>query len=514
VSLRVQIILLFTAILVVSMGVAASLGAQGASRAVEAVVRDSAVQTARSILADVELSRGLDAPRAANRLAAALRQHRGIRSAELFLRKPGKDDVIRMRYGPSGPEASFDQEDFSFPSQTTSVITGDGEDRVVRVEMPVKDAFNHTVAALRIDSSLGEAEALGRSQQLAFLGSTAFATVLLFAAFGFVLNRLLTGPLSQLARSVAAVESGPLEQVSIPETRRRDEIGTLARGLESMLGRIRGFNRELQDRVEDATADLAAKNRELAELNDLLVEARRERNAQERLAALGQLTGTIAHELGNPLNAISGHVQLLARDRSCPGPVREQVQVIDREVKRMTAIIRRFLDSARALTPRLEPVEVRDLVDEALSLNVSAEARRRLEVVRDVPAEIGVAAVDPSLVRHVLGNFLSNAVDAMPGGGRLSVSARRSGDQIALAVSDTGPGIDVETRKRIFEPFFTTKPAGQGTGLGLAICREIAAALHGHVDVDSHLGRGSTFTLVVPGPRLQAADRASAPSGR
>jgi signal transduction histidine kinase len=513
-SLRTQIILLFTAILVVSMGVAASLGEQAAARAVESVVRERAVQTARSILADVELSPGIDAPRAADRLAAALRQHRGIRSAELFLRKPGKDDVVRMRYGPSGAEASFDQDDYAFPTQTASEITGDGDDRAVRVEVPVKDAFNHTVAALRIDSSLGEAEAVGRGQRMAFLGSTIFAAVLLLGTFGFVLNRRLARPLSELARSVGTVESGPLEEVRIPETGRKDEIGTLARGLQSMLERIRGFNRVLQDRVEEATADLAAKNRELEDLNALLVEARRERQAQERLAALGQLSGTIAHELGNPLNAVSGHVQLLARDRSCPEPVREQVRVIDREVKRMTSIIRRFLDSARALAPRPEPVELRELVEEALSLNVSAEARQRLELVPDVPEDIGVVAIDPSLVRHVLGNFLSNAVDAMPGGGRLSVRARRAGNQIALSVSDTGPGIDAETRKRIFEPFFTTKAPGKGTGLGLAICREIAAALHGHVDVESQPGRGSTFTLVVPAPPLDDTGRAASSAAR
>jgi two-component system NtrC family sensor kinase len=125
-----------------------------------------------------------------------------------------------------------------------------------------------------------------------------------------------------------------------------------------------------------------------------------------------------------------------------------------------------------------------------------------------------VVTIDPSLVRHVLGNFLSNAVDAMPRGGRLSVRARRTGDQLALSVTDTGPGIDAETRKRIFEPFFTTKPAGKGTGLGLAICREIAAALHGHVDVETQPGRGSTFTLVVPAPPRDAGGRAAAIAAR
>ena len=128
------------------------------------------------------------------------------------------------------------------------------------------------------------------------------------------------------------------------------------------------------------------------------------------------------------------------------------------------------------------------------------EARRRLDVTCDVPGELGPVAVDPALVRHVLGNFLSNAVDAMPEGGRLAVRARRSDDQIALSVSDTGPGIGPDERKHLFEPFYTTKAPGKGTGLGLSICREIASALHGHIDVESQRGQGATFTLVVPAP--------------
>jgi two-component system, NtrC family, sensor kinase len=269
--------------------------------------------------------------------------------------------------------------------------------------------------------------------------------------------------------------------------------------------RVRGFSRELQEKVDDATADLARKNRILAELNDLLVEARRDLTAKEQLAALGQLSGTIAHELGNPLNAISGHVQLLARAPGCPPAMKEQLEVIESEVKRMTAIIRRFLDSARALTPAPEPVEVAALIDEALSLTVSAEARTRIAVRRDVPAEMGRAALDPSLVRHVLTNFISNAVDAMAQGGQLTVRARRAGDQIALTVEDSGPGIGLEERKHIFEPFYSTKPKGKGTGLGLAICREIAAALKGRIEVESAPGRGAAFTFYVPAPAWTAA---------
>jgi signal transduction histidine kinase len=499
-SIRAKIIALFTVILVLSMGISAALGASAAARAVESAVRDRAVEVARAVRSDLDLSRDLDPARAADRLAAALRQHRGVRSAELIIRKPGKDDVVRMQYGPNGPETTFGEVDYSFPAQTTSSIEGDGEDRVVRVELPVKDSFGHPVAAIRLEASLSDAERLGRGQGLIFAASTALATVLVFLAFTLILNRMLVRPLSELAGAVAGIESGTLGDAAVPATGRKDEIGTLARGLDAMLGRVRGFNRELQDRVLEATADLARTNRELAELNELLMEARRERSAQERLAALGQLSGTIAHELGNPLNAISGNVQLLARHPACPPDIREQLQVIEREVQRMTSIIRRFLDSARALVPRPEPVQLCTLVDEALSLNVSAEARQRIDVRREVPADLGPASIDPSLVRHVLGNFISNAVDAMAGGGSLTVRARRAGDQLALSVTDSGNGISPDARKHLFEPFFTTKDPGKGTGLGLAICREIAGALRGRIEVESSPGAGATFTLLFPAP--------------
>jgi two-component system NtrC family sensor kinase len=503
-SLRFQIIALFAVTLVVTMGIAATLGARGASQAVAAVIRERAIEVARSARADLDLSRDLDPARAADRLAAAMRRHRGIRSAELLIRKPGKDDVVRIQYGPSGPEITFEQRDYAFPGQLEAELVGEGEGRTWVVTLPVKDSFNHTVAAVRVEAYLAEAEKLVASQRQVFFAVTALGALILVAAFTLILGRLLARPLSELSASMAAVESGALDQVRIPGVARQDEIGTVARGLEGMLARIRGFNRELQERIDGATADLARKNRALGELNDLLVEARRDLTAKERLAALGQISGTIAHELGNPLNAVSGHVQLLSRDPACPPAVKEELSVIENEVLRMTAIIRRFLDSARALTPAPEPVEVATLVDEALSLTLSAEERGRIEVRRVVPPEIGRVILDPALVRHVLTNFISNAVDAMAHGGRLLVQARRAGDQLLLSVSDTGPGISPGERKRIFEPFYTTKAPGQGTGLGLAISREIASALRGRIDVESQLGAGTTFTLVIPAPALRA----------
>ncbi len=506
-SLRLQITALFGAILVLTMGVAAYLGQSIAARAVEEAVRARTVEVARSVLGEIDLSREVrdtDRARIAERLAAAVARHRGLRMVELALRKPGKDDVVRIVFGSSGPETTFEQRDVTFTSRIEGQLVGSGDQRVAQVTVPVNDPFGRPVASLRLEAYVEDAENIADRERQVFLWVTLGSAVVLALAFTLILGRMLARPLSRLAEAMAQVESGTGVPLDIPGAERQDEIGTVARGLDAMLGRLRGFSQELQEKVDAATADLARKNRALAELNDLLVEARRDLTTKEQLAALGQLSGTIAHELGNPLNAISGHVQLLARAPGCPPDMKQQLVVIDGEVKRMTAIIRRFLDSARALTPAPEPVEIATLIDEALSLTVSAEVRARIAIERDVPAEMGHATLDPSLVRHVLTNFISNAVDAMPQGGKLSVRARRAGDQIALTVHDSGPGISPEDRKHIFEPFYSTKPKGKLTGLGLSICREIAAALKGRIEVESAPGRGAAFTLYVPAPAWRA----------
>jgi signal transduction histidine kinase len=509
VSLRLQLTLLFGAILVVTMTVAATLGAATAQRAVEQVVQDRTVEVARSVVADLDLAHGayrtLDHEAIADRLAEAMPLHRGLKSAELILARNGKLEVSAIEFGAGGLQITLDTRAGPLPDKQEVRIEEDEDGRVATAEAVVRDLAKKPIGVLRVEADVSYAKEIAERERGVFLWVTAASALVLALLFAVVLGPMLARPLSQLADVMGRVESGGPDAPPVPGAEREDEIGIVARGLDAMLARIRNFNAELRSRIDEATADLAAKNRALAELNDLLVAARRDLTAKERLAALGQLSGTIAHELGNPLNAMSGRVQLLARDPACPDEVRKELGALDGEVKRMTAIIRRFLDSARALTPAPEPTDVAGLVEEALSLSLSAEARDRIAIVREVPAELGQVVTDPGLVRHVLTNFISNAVDAMPGGGTLTLRAARAGGQLALSVVDTGAGIGAEERRHIFEPFYSTKPPGRGTGLGLAICREIAGALKGRIEVESEPGRGSTFTFLVPAPAWRAA---------
>jgi two-component system, NtrC family, sensor kinase len=497
-SLRARIILLFAATLVATLTAAAVVGEAVASRVVERSLRDRAADLAKAMAEELDLSPKTDVEAAADALETELVRRRGLRAAELDIRKGSETHVARVTVGPDGPESTFEKiAPRPFPVDTTVALVEFDRGRGYRVDHPLHDAARRTYGALRLETTLTEIEEIAATERNVFFviaGAGAAAAALLFTA---LLGRTLVRPLSELAGAVAQVESGA-DVAVVPGTARRDEIGVLARGLSAMLERVRRVNQNLTALVDEATADLARKNRELEDVNTQLVDARRDLTTKERLAALGQLSGTIAHELGNPLNTISGHLQLLVRDPACPAALRPGLEVLEGEVRRMTGIIRRFLDSARALTPEPSPVDVGALLDEVLLLSVPAEARGRLQVQRDVPPGLGTVRLDPTLVRHVLGNLVSNAVDAMAGGGTLRVRAERRNGQLGLAVQDSGPGIAPDDLRKIFEPFYTTKPRGKGTGLGLAISREIAQALRGRIEVESAPGAGSTFTLWIP----------------
>jgi len=379
------------------------------------------------------------------------------------------------------------------------VVDDPGGGRAVRVVAPFSDGRG-AKARLVMVASLGEAERLVAAERKALLQVAVGASLFLIVAFWILLGRILIRRVSALQLTMRAVEGGHLDVRAPGPEAGGDELAYLARGFNQMLARIRGFNAELTHRIEEATAELTRKNRDLEELNELLVAARRDLTSKERLAALGQLAGTIAHELGNPLNAISGHLQLLARRPDLAEPAKSQVTVVQSEVTRMTQIIRRFLDQTRGFTPATETVELAPLVDEALDLTLGMEARQRIQVERNVDGK--TIRTDPGLVRHLLTNLVANAVDAMPSGGRLEVQARADGRDVVLRVSDTGTGIPSEKLGSIFEPFVqigrSLNSPHEGMGLGLAISRDLARAMNGDLIVESELGVGSVFDLSLP----------------
>ncbi|HEY4885249.1 MAG TPA: ATP-binding protein [Myxococcales bacterium] len=499
-SLRLQLVLLFTAVLAATLLVASALGLRIGQRSVEDEIRKRTEELASATSLALKHA-GTEDEQISEELAVTVRTHRGLLRAEVARQAAlGIDaDFTAARINAGG--IIFTRWRGPATRVAGEVIDDPESGRAVRVVAPYNDARG-AKARLVLLASLAEAERLVAAERKALLQVAVGASLFLIVAFWILLGRILIRRVSALQLTMRAVEGGHLEVRAPGPAQGGDELAYLARGFNQMLAQIRGFNAELTRKIEEATAELTRKNRDLAELNELLVTARRDLTSKERLAALGQLAGTIAHELGNPLNALSGHLQLLARRADLAEPAKSQVAVLQGEVGRMTQIIRRFLDQTRGFTPATETVELAPLVDEALDLTLGVEARQRIQVERDVDGK--AVRTDPGLVRHLLTNLMANAVDAMPNGGRLEVRARADGRDVELRVSDTGTGMPPEVKRHIFEAFFTTKPDGKGTGLGLAICKEIARALRGRIDVESEPGKGSAFTVRFPAADAQA----------
>jgi signal transduction histidine kinase len=219
---------------------------------------------------------------------------------------------------------------------------------------------------------------------------------------------------------------------------------------------------------------------------------------RERLAALGDVAAAFAHEVRNPLNAVSMGLQRL-RAEFAPEPAADYhrfVDLVQGEVARLNAIVEQFIALARPLPLQPAPVAVDGLLRELAAL-LEEQARAAGVAVRlALPAHALTAHADRDHLKQVLLNLALNALQAMPAGGTLTLGAEAARDRVALTVSDTGPGIPPEVLPRIFDPYFTTRPGG--LGLGLTIARRIVEAHRGAIEVESRPGEGARFRVLLP----------------
>jgi two-component system nitrogen regulation sensor histidine kinase GlnL len=254
--------------------------------------------------------------------------------------------------------------------------------------------------------------------------------------------------------------------------------------------------------VEAAVAVL----RDLSRIRQLEAEVRR----GETLAAAGRMAVGLAHEIRNPLGAIRGAVQLLARELGPETRLREYTDVLLAEVTRVNRSIEMLLDLARPVQLRPVPLNVHQLVERVALLSEETARETGITIVRRYDPSLPPILGDEDRLLQVLHNLVRNAMDAMPGGGRLTLSTRVSLDplfgkvdlgagqrtMVEVQVTDEGSGIPAAVRARIFDPFFTTKD--KGLGLGLALCYRILEEHHGAIQVDSVEGRGTTVTCFLP----------------
>jgi PAS domain S-box-containing protein len=218
----------------------------------------------------------------------------------------------------------------------------------------------------------------------------------------------------------------------------------------------------------------------------------------ERLAALGRVTAGVAHEVKNPLNSMRLWLENLKE--SIPDDpesgAQQAVQVLDKEIDRLDAVVKRFLDFSRPMDVRLEPTQLADLLKDVLETARPQLQKSGVQVAQLLPIDVPQVYVDRDLLKQAVLNLVLNALEAMPNGGQLRVVLSRRGEMAEISVGDTGKGIPPEHRQKIFQLFFTTRPGG--SGIGLASAFRIVQLLNGSIDFTSEVGRGTTFRIELP----------------
>jgi C4-dicarboxylate-specific signal transduction histidine kinase len=271
---------------------------------------------------------------------------------------------------------------------------------------------------------------------------------------------------------------------------------------------LRKAQAELEERVQERTAELTRANQSLrAEIAERkraekeLWRVQLEMGRVERLAALGRVTGTIAHELGTPLNSVLGYTQLLAQEQLSES-ARRRLNIIETQVQRMEGIIQHYLSHTRG-SPRRREIAIKELVGETLLLLDPIFQQSGVQVTTDLAEPLPMLWGDDASLQRVLINLLDNAVNASKEGGKVKVAARAiSADAkhpgIQIKITDDGAGIPPELLPKIFDLFVTTKRSGKGTGLGLAVCQEIVKAHGGTINIKSEVGTGTSVRIYLP----------------
>ena len=251
-----------------------------------------------------------------------------------------------------------------------------------------------------------------------------------------------------------------------------------------------------------AVKQLASFNQELekglVQNRQVLSETQQQLRLMERIAEVGTLAASLAHEIGTPMNVILGRAEMLMQ-RTDDATMKKGLGVITAQVERITKLMNQLLACARRGAPNFKPVDLRGVVKDCLEAVEERLSRHCVQVVTEHEEELPHIHGDGDLMMQVLLNLVLNAVQAMPERGTLRVATARDGEHhIRLIVADTGHGIPPDVLPKIFEPFVTTKARGQGTGLGLSVVLGIVQEHGGSIAVDSTPGQGTTFTLLLP----------------
>ncbi len=218
----------------------------------------------------------------------------------------------------------------------------------------------------------------------------------------------------------------------------------------------------------------------------------------DRLATIGQLSAGIAHELNEPIGSILGFAQLIQKNSEMPDQAKKDIEKIMKASLHAREVVKKLMLFARQMPPQKTRVNLNQIIQEGLYFLESRCAKEGIKVIRQLAENLPEVTADPAQMTQVLVNIIVNAIQAMPGGGQLTIQTKASIKSVMVSIEDTGTGMEEKVVKQIFLPFFTTKDIGKGTGLGLAVVHGIVNSHGGSIHVDSKVNEGTRFTIKLP----------------
>jgi signal transduction histidine kinase len=338
--------------------------------------------------------------------------------------------------------------------------------------------INGLLLFVLVTLSLGDPE-----RNIVLVVATAGA-VAICAVMIMVLAVVVRRPMIELQQKIALVREGDL-QVEVEFAERNDEIGDLGRDFNEMVRQLRESRAEIQHLH------------------------RTQMSRAEHLATLGELAAGLAHEIRNPLAGIAGVIEIVGRDLPEGSPARSVFGDVRAEVQHINRIVTDLLEIARPKPPDKRPSDLIGTVEHAALFARDQASHRNIELtVRRRP--LSLVEHDSGQIHQVVLNLILNAIQATEPGGAVTIEFDENEDSARISVHDTGKGIPPEILSNIFRPFFTTK--GEGTGLGLSLAKRIVEDHAGHIEVESRLGQGSRFTIVLPKVRQEVQAEAAGKS--
>ncbi|WP_147127747.1 sensor histidine kinase [Shimia ponticola] len=367
--------------------------------------------------------------------------------------------------------------------------------------LPIRDSFGTRVGMLYVGFLEGPFSAAKREALIWMIAAVAGVLILSVPVFLWM-ARGVFAPLEKMTRTMQRVSNGNLSARN-GHSQRRDEIGQVADHLDDLLDQVQDRDQKLRAWADELNTRVDQRTAELRETNAKLEETYRQLVMSEKLAAIGEITAGVAHEINNPVAVIQGNVDVM-REVLGPqaDPVETELDLVDQQVGRIRAIVGKLLTFARPgeFNESLTSVDLKSVIEDCLLL-VDHELRKGDIAIHCDLREVPSIEAETGEIQQVIINLLVNAVQAMQGAGDLSLSlaqATQDGQAgVSFEVRDSGPGIPKDALDTVFDPFFTTKQA-EGTGLGLSISQAIIQRTGGQITARNHPDGGAVFSVWIP----------------